>query len=279
MVARGGTKANLIGNRVLLAKTCPKCMIFKQADEFVFDRRGHYLSWCTPCKNKASVESISRTNQAVLAAGGFVNHNKTWLYSEILAMKKLLLGGMKEKEIAPLLGRSYKAVHRMSDRYKDADLNELIRLSEMHAGERPESRPVKETGVRWTTDEDELLLMLTAKGLLEIEVADILGRSQKSVKARKARIKMIDERQKSRAKWARTKEILGESAEVKPSPPPKPVVVKKTYAPVAQVSTAPKTAGCDYCSGLDMKAECVCSDTLMCRDEYCTYYYRKASVI
>lgn len=99
------------GTRTLLAKSCTKCRVFKQAVDFYKDSRGIWVSWCTDCRYRSVQTIVQRGNDESLEKA--THHFETWSSEDIDLVWRLTDLGLSYRQIGERLGRTTLAVQVM----------------------------------------------------------------------------------------------------------------------------------------------------------------------
>lgn len=99
------------GSRTLLAKSCTKCHVFKQAVDFPKDPRGFWVSWCTACRYASAKTIVRRENDASLEKA--THHLESWTTDDIDLAWRLTNLGLSNRQIGERLGRTTIAVQVM----------------------------------------------------------------------------------------------------------------------------------------------------------------------
>lgn len=104
-----------VGKRKLVAKTCTACGLFKDASEFRISNKGYYDPGCKRCQHISAKKHDKKTESESLATAH--RHRDPWSDDEIKMMKKLLGEGLKIREVAAKLERSYSSITQAKYKY------------------------------------------------------------------------------------------------------------------------------------------------------------------
>jgi hypothetical protein len=100
-----------IAGRTLLAKTCPTCLEFKQAFEFNIDpklKNGGHRTNCRVCHMRIS-NAIRKRFQSESIVEASKNRTE-WTEKEIEHLQQLVNAGLKSREIARIMSRTYASI-------------------------------------------------------------------------------------------------------------------------------------------------------------------------
>lgn len=174
-LARSLSDLSIIGDRVLLAKTCPECGVFFQAAHFPRVTRCKNLRkrQCVQCVTTSSAQLNIARNKA---SAHRVNHRKGWTEGEVeIANRK----DLTSVEAASILQRSIASVQqrRQDTRY---DVVEVRRRANL------KTQGGRAHGNQWTGPEMEIA---SRHDLTLTQIAKILGRTMCAVQGIRYRMK------------------------------------------------------------------------------------------
>lgn len=103
-----------IGPRILLAKTCLRCGLFKQAREYAKVAADYWNSYCHKCKNLMGRPGMRQHQER--AQDVAVRHRQPWTDRDIERLLEMSERGLSGPQMALALNRTVYSVYTMKNK-------------------------------------------------------------------------------------------------------------------------------------------------------------------
>lgn len=104
-----------VAHRVLLAKTCIKCGVLRDARFYHRRKDGYFQAICFKCTSPSAQKATKRANHASWDTA--TKSGQRWTIAEINQLEELIKEGKPYKEIAQVVGRSITSITLAKRKY------------------------------------------------------------------------------------------------------------------------------------------------------------------